>query len=399
MRRQSKTRATSDTVEYTTLQSDNSSLKSERQLLRERRIEYIRWVSYLSVALMVIGWTFLLIGNAADDVVSRTPSALSAATSSVVGASLGNNRYVGPEGEIVQVYDRRREWQFRLPESQEVIPGIQMGQSVQLESLSNLEPCFIIDDPTILESAFDPGNGSEPFIGASGECYGPILEGARIRTSASGYGVDPVNNGGLPEEFVLAVIEAAAYEWDCETGENVFGSRSSAISVDGFDSVTPDGKNEIMFGDAGNPNIIAVTVVWIDSSTRTIVEWDILFNEMSHSFGDSTLVSGRQDFQSIAVHEMGHALGLRDITPSRCGDVTMYYSSRLDETHKRSIESDDRTGLLDLYNNPTAERCSGSSVPPPAAGGSGGSTGDSNLLRINFVTTISLMVLIGTILS
>ncbi len=349
---------------------------------------YNKYIGFLGIALAIVGWLILFIQEGIKDSDSRL-------LLNRFKTNLNNGTFTGSFGEIQEVYDRNCEWNFEMPdEVEEITNGVFIGHVIELESTNRIFPIFIINDPTMSNNNNNNNNSGLPFIGGSGPCHGPILEGARIRTTTN-YGVDPVNNLGLPSNFIFDVMSASTFEWDCETSFNIFGSRSNSITVDGFDSISPDGKKEIMFGNAGNPNIIAVTVVWIDQSTLTIVEWDILFNEFSFFFGDSTVVNNRIDLQSIAVHEFGHALGLIDIIFSHCSQVTMYFSASLNEIHKRTIEIEDRTGLLDLYNSPTPQVCSSGSPPPPSNGG----IGKSNILTINVpVILLLLCCLISIIL-
>lgn len=55
------------------------------------------------------------------------------------------------------------------------------------------------------------------------------------------------------------------------------------------------------------------------------------------------------DVQNIVTHEIGHMLGLADITASVCNDVTMFYASSSCDTERRDLTQDDITGLSTLY--------------------------------------------------
>lgn len=140
--------------------------------------------------------------------------------------------------------------------------------------------------------------------------------------------------------------------WDAEVSFNVFGMEDISATVDGPDTVSPDGKNEIMFGIVESPGAIAVSIVWgIFSgppSQRRIVEYDVIFDDVDFAWA-TTGSPGVMDVQNIATHEFGHCLGLGDIYDSTCSEETMYGFAVGGETKKRDLNSGDITGVRKLY--------------------------------------------------
>ncbi len=261
-----------------------------------------------------------------------------------------------------EIYNTICNWSVVIPELpllDDNDEGILVGNQFHLDSIGNIQPYWLVSYD---RSRISSGNSTIPFIGNASSCTGPISANTYLRSTMN-FGLDPSNFGGLTSSFVNSRFDRATEEWDCETGVNVFGVRSPSIVVDGFDSSSPDGKNEVMFGNAGNPSVIAVTIVWINTGTNDIVEWDMLFNEVSHTFGDGDFSGSVMDFEAIAVHELGHSLGLRDQTSGSCSEVTMYAFSSLGETKKRSIESADISGLIDLYGSPSSGSCTDTAAP------------------------------------
>lgn len=78
-----------------------------------------------------------------------------------------------------------------------------------------------------------------------------------------------------------------------------------------------------------------------------MVEWDAVFNS-DYAFGDATSDPSLMDYQNIATHEFGHALGLGH-PEDTCTDETMYPSAGFGETKKRTLEAGDKTGINKLY--------------------------------------------------
>jgi hypothetical protein len=117
---------------------------------------------------------------------------------------------------------------------------------------------------------------------------------------------------------------------------------------------------------------LAATSFLIDTSDGSILESDIYFNT---SFAWSTAdpgVPGRFDLQSIAVHEIGHLLGL---SHSALGETELISGGRRvlaaeavmfpiafssGNTADRVLKSDDVAGLLDIYGSSEFTRQSGS---------------------------------------
>jgi hypothetical protein len=178
----------------------------------------------------------------------------------------------------------------------------------------------------------------------SGEsiCYAFMAKGAKWKTTEqyiTGNGIDP------------EITETSLNTWDDEVAFDVFGSRDINGITDGADSVSPDGKNEVEFAYLGEGNTIAVTTVWGifggNPRNRELVEWDAQFNT-AYAFGDATINPTVMDYQNIAVHEFGHALGLTHPIDT-CTEETMYSYADLGETKKRDLNAGDIVGVNKLY--------------------------------------------------
>ena len=186
--------------------------------------------------------------------------------------------------------------------------------------------------------------------GASGStsktdaCY-KLLSG-KWGTLPVNYVINPSNPQNLTESFITSAISTAAETWDAKTSKELF---NNAYSIDYTAKyLDMNGKNAIVFGDYGSNNVIAVTSVWINTRTKRIVEFDMLFNTR-YIWGDASTSASVMDLQEIAAHELGHGVGLADIYSTSCSTVTMYGYSGYGETIKRTLEQPDITGLQKMY--------------------------------------------------
>lgn len=186
-----------------------------------------------------------------------------------------------------------------------------------------------------------PGGGpSDP----SSSCYGFLSKGARWKTTEP-YVVAP----DVDAVAVASDLDA----WDSQVAFDVFGGEDETAVVDGADTSSPDGKNEIMFGEISSPGAIAVSIVWGvfggPPQNRRLVEYDVVFDNVDYVWGDATVDLNVMDFENIATHEFGHAAGLADLYDSGCSEQTMYGYADYGETSKRTLETGDINGIMELY--------------------------------------------------
>ncbi len=182
-----------------------------------------------------------------------------------------------------------------------------------------------------------------------------------------------------------AAVQAAANTWSTVAGADfqfVYDGSTSSTNA------ALNGTNEIMWRDMGATGTIAATY-WLNTSGN-LVEFDIQFND-SYSWS-TTGTAGAYDVQNIAAHELGHALGLRDLY----GDVgvpndtekTMYGYGDLGQTKKRTLEPDDKAGAVWLYSRPPSVTTNNASNLTPTSARLNGyldSLGTAGNVTLSFV--------------
>jgi hypothetical protein len=205
----------------------------------------------------------------------------------------------------------------------------------------------------------NPGNGNgKGGNGGGGDttstCFAFIRNGAKWNT-VEDYILNSDNQQYLDDSVVAAQIATATDLWNEQVSGTIFGSRANGI-VDGADTTSTDGKNEILFGDIVDTNVIAVTITWGVFSgppfARGLVEWDQVYDavdfgwEVADDTGSPN--SGLMDMLNIAAHEVGHAAGMGH-PDSTCAEETMHATAANGEIKKRDLNAGDIAGIRDLY--------------------------------------------------
>ncbi len=175
---------------------------------------------------------------------------------------------------------------------------------------------------------------------------------------------------GVPASDFQAALARAFAAWEAVP------TASIAFQFVGFTGAEPfddDGASVVGFQDhPAMDRVLGATGFLIDTVTGEIVESDIFFNS---AFPWSTAPSGDPgafDLESVAVHEVGHLLGLghsalgeteprpdggRRVLAS--GSVMFPISFGRGITHDRELQPDDVAGVSDLYPDGTFRRQTG----------------------------------------
>ncbi len=158
---------------------------------------------------------------------------------------------------------------------------------------------------------------------------------------------------GLSASAVQSAITAAANTWDDATNQNLFKD-SGLVTLD--PTVDADKYNQIdtiSWKPYANANCIAYSKSWFSSSKKvdgynTMYDSDIVFNSNFNWRTDGS--KSGIDVQSVALHEMGHMLGLDDIynKPQFAKDTVqvMHCYTGI----KRTLGNGDKNGIWVLYH-------------------------------------------------
>jgi hypothetical protein len=191
------------------------------------------------------------------------------------------------------------------------------------------------------------GGTTEP----DSSCYGFLSKGAKWRT-VEPYLINPSNSRGLNTPFVTDNFASDIDKWEDAAGAEILGDGSVTNTTLSADMDSTDGKNEVYFGEIADVGAIGITIVWGvfrgPPSSRELVEWDMVFDQVDFDWSDSG-EPGKMDFESIATHELGHAIGLDDLYTSDCSEETMYGYASYGETKKSTLEAGDIAGAKELY--------------------------------------------------
>ncbi len=148
----------------------------------------------------------------------------------------------------------------------------------------------------------------------------------------------------------IAQIQNGFNTWTSAGADFAFTYGGTSTST----SVSNNGTNLIFFHQ--NPpvgsDVIAYNQPWTSGGHMT--ESDIAFNDRDFVWWNgSGSCSGMMDIQDIITHELGHTLCLLDLYNGYDSEKTMYGYSSSCETNKRTLASDDISGIIAIYGSGT----------------------------------------------
>lgn len=164
----------------------------------------------------------------------------------------------------------------------------------------------------------------------------------------------PVSGPLLDGHTYNSTVEAAVHEWNAVLGT----IQMTPVILSPADNVNGNGINEVVMtptinGAAFGTNVLAVALTRVIGTTRA--EGDVLFNPIWHwdSYrGPRAANPERFDMRRVALHELGHVLGLDhpdEASPPQVQSAIM--NSRISNTLD-ALQPDDIAGAQALYGAP-----------------------------------------------
>src|SRR6516225_1245743 len=151
------------------------------------------------------------------------------------------------------------------------------------------------------------------------------------------------------------IYSAAAAVWNPYMANMQIATYSSKNSAGGQ---TGDGVNEAFFGSSLggsklDSNTLALTIYSYDPNTNFMIEADTAFNPVIpwNSYRGPLLANGVIDFRRVAIHELGHILGL-DHPDTHGQTVNAIMNSVVSNTD--TVTADDIAGVQALYGTAAA---------------------------------------------
>jgi len=196
-----------------------------------------------------------------------------------------------------------------------------------------------------------PGNG--PGNGDSGgiQCFEYI--GGKWNPETEGWVFDTKNNQGMTEQDLFNDFAIDIQNWEDAT-DNVNILQGGTQTSDASFTVSNDGVNNVFFGDIDSSGAIAATWVWTTvgkPSLREIRAFDMVFDQVDFDWTNKNIPdAGTMDFNNIAEHEIGHAVGMAHPGDGSCSEETMWSTAGYAEIKKRDLHDGDIDGIFKLYS-------------------------------------------------
>ena len=203
----------------------------------------------------------------------------------------------------------------------------------------------------------------------TGEAYlrqSSLVNGARVSVSWANrtirYSVANVAVPGVTVDALEAALQRASQSWASAAGSNI------SFQYEGRTVARPlptDGRNTIGFLNVPElEGVLGVTLTLLDVVSGEALESDIVLNAASEWSVAAAGEEGAYDVESIALHEMGHMLGLDhsalgfyevrdDEARLAAAEAVMFpFAFEPGSIAGRTLKSDDIAGVAAIYPEP-----------------------------------------------
>jgi hypothetical protein len=145
----------------------------------------------------------------------------------------------------------------------------------------------------------------------------------------------------IPNEDWKVAVRRAFATWNAASPAPIFQEDGSATNVIKWTPLDGPGRALAQTSISYSGRHMMRFEIRFDASES----WAVLENETCPTVPGSAF-----DVENVAVHEIGHALGLSHATRRQDLALTMYPSATIGETLKRSLGAGDRAGVQALYS-------------------------------------------------